>query len=216
MTNNNRNKAIALAAVFQAAALTDSLARRGYADPQAMKTLLDSILVFDTDHPESIYGSVKNLTLGLQTLESCLGARQNDNNRPADQLSYALGLIHIEGQLAKEPQLLTLLRQRLEQSKSQLPHFNNDISSQAMFNNLAGIYVDTLGTLHFRLQVKGSEQNLQKTGVPEQIRACLLAGVRAAWLWKRLGGRRWHLLFTRGNVLEELRLLIKEAQGKSW
>ena len=214
MNPSKRDKTLALAALFQVAALTDSLARRGYAEPAAMKTLLDSILVFDTDQPERIYGSVKNLTLGLQTLEACLGVSANGHSASAHQLTYALGLLHLEGQLAKRLDLLTTLRQRLEQSKNQLPHLNHEITSPAMCSNLASVYVDTLGTMPFRLQIKGSEQHLQKTGVPEQVRACLLAGVRAAWLWKRLGGRRWHLLFTRGQILDELRLLIKEAQGK--
>ncbi|HNC86208.1 MAG TPA: DUF489 family protein, partial [Agitococcus sp.] len=69
-----------------------------------------------------------------------------------------------------------------------------------------------IGTLKFRLQIKGKEQKLQTLGVPEQIRAVLLAGIRAAWLWRRLGGRRWHLLFTRSSIMEELRVLIKEVR----
>lgn len=213
MTDVNRDKTLALAAIFQAAALAEGLARRGYAEPQALKALLASILVFDTDNPEQIYGPVQNLTLGLKTLEVCLGnSDHRGDSRASDNLGYALGLIHIEGQLGKSPALLNLLRQRLEQASAQLPHFDNELLSQGMFTNLAGIYVDTLGTLPFRLQIKGSEQRLQTPGVPEQIRACLLAGVRAAWLWKRLGGRRWHLLFTRSQVVGEIRKLIKEAQ----
>jgi high frequency lysogenization protein len=117
--------------------------------------------------------------------------------------------------LNKSPQLLTQLRQRLEQAQRQLPHFDNDINAQGMINNLAGAYVDTIGTLKFRIQVKGNEQRLKTAGMAEQIRATLLAGVRAAWLWQRLGGRRWHLLFTRSQILAELRLLIKEAQQRS-
>jgi CII-binding regulator of phage lambda lysogenization HflD len=37
-----------------------------------MKTLLESIIVFDTDNPEAIYGSPQHLILGLRTLEGCL------------------------------------------------------------------------------------------------------------------------------------------------
>lgn len=208
----NRQKTLALAAVFQAAALADSLAWRGQADTEAMKTLLDSILVFDTDNPDAIYGNAKALQLGLSTLESCLSHDSNDN-RQTEKLRYALGIIHIEGQLTKSPDLLSLLRRRLEQTQTQLIHFD-DIFAQGVINNLAGAYVDTVGTLKFRLQIKGNEQRLRTAGVPEQIRAVLLAGVRAAWLWQRLGGRRWHLLFTRGQTLIALRALIKEAQAQ--
>ncbi len=214
MNDINKQKTLALAAVFQAAAIADNLAWKGIADKDAIKTMLDSTLVFDTDNPEAIYGNAKALELGLKTLEACLVDAASDG-RQADKLRYALGLIHIEGQLNKSPQLLTQLRQRLEQAQRQLPHFDNDINAQGMINNLAGAYVDTVGTLKFRIQVKGNEQRLKTAGMAEQIRANLLAGVRAAWLWQRLGGRRWHLLFTRGQILAELRLLIKEAQQRS-
>ncbi len=207
----NRQKTLALAAVFQAAAIADNLAWRGQADSDAMKTLLESILVFDTDNPEAIYGNVKSLKLGLSTLESCL--TDGNGQRQTEHLRYALGLIHIEGQLNKSPELLSTLRRRLEQTQAQRSHFD-DVFAQGLINNFAGAYVDTIGTLKFRLQIKGNEQRLRTAGTPEQIRATLLAGVRAAWLWQRLGGRRWHLLFTRAQVLAELRALIKEAQTK--
>jgi high frequency lysogenization protein len=213
MNDINRQKTLALAAVFQAAAIADSLAWKGIADKEATKTLLESTLVFDTDNPEAIYGNVKALELGLKTLEACLVDASSDNHQ-ADKLRYALGMIHIEGQLNKSSAMLTLLRQRLEQAQRQLPHFDNDIMAQGLINNLAGAYVDTIGTLRFRIQIKGNEQRLKTAGMAEQIRANLLAGVRAAWLWQRLGGRRWHLLFTRGQILTELRLLIKEAQQR--
>jgi high frequency lysogenization protein len=214
MSNNiNRQKTLALAAIFQAAALADNLARRGTADIQAIKVLLESIIVFDTDNPEAIYGSPKQLMLGLRSLEGCLTIGGfNDNENYANQLQYALGIIQLESQLSKSDKLLNTLRSRLEQTQKQLPHFDNEISAQGMINNFAGAYVDTVGTLKFRLQIKGNQQKLQTAGIPEQVRAVLLAGIRAAWLWKRLGGRRWHLLLTRSQILEELRVLIKEVR----
>lgn len=214
MSNNiNRQKTLALAAIFQAAALADNLARRGTADIQAIKVLLESIIIFDTDNPEAIYGSPKQLMLGLRSLEGCLTIGGfNDNENYANQLQYALGIIQLESQLSKSDKLLNTLRSRLEQTQKQLPHFDNNISAQGMINNFAGAYVDTVGKLKFRLQIKGNQQKLQTAGIPEQVRAVLLAGIRAAWLWKRLDGRRWHLLLTRSQILEELRVLIKEVR----
>lgn len=214
MSNIHRQKVLALAAVFQAAALADHLARRGTADTTAIKTLLDSIIVFDTDNPEAIYGTHQQLLIGLKSLEACLSVNSlDDNNQHANQLQYALGMIQLENQLSKSNTLLETLRQRLEQVQKQLIVFDNDVTAQPVINNFAGIYIDTIGTLKFRLQIKGKEQKLQTLGVPEQIRAVLLAGIRAAWLWRRLGGRRWHLLFTRSSIMEELRVLIKEVRN---
>ena len=76
---------------------------------------------------------------------------------------------------------------------------------------LGAAYVDTLGTLDFRIQVRGNAQQLQAPGMAERVRAILLAGVRAAWLWQRLGGRRWHLIFMRGRILREIRDLAKSV-----
>ena len=214
MSNIHRQKVLALAAVFQAAALADNLARRGTADTTAIKTLLDSIIVFDTDNPEAIYGTPQQLLIGLKSLEARVSANSlDDNNQHANQLQYALGMIQLENQLSKSNTLLETLRQRLEQVQKQLIVFDNDVTAQPVINNFAGIYIDTIGTLKFRLQIKGKEQKLQTLGVPEQIRAVLLAGIRAAWLWRRLGGRRWHLLFTRSSIMEELRVLIKEVRN---
>ena len=213
MSNIHRQKVLALAAVFQAAALADNLARRGTADPHAIKALLESIIIFDTDNPEAIYGTPQQLLIGLKSLEGSLSVSSlDDNNQYANHLQYALGMIQLENQLSKSNKLLDTLRQRLEQVQKQLAVFDNDITAQPVINNFAGIYIDTIGTLKFRLQIKGKEQKLQTVGVPEQIRAVLLAGIRAAWLWRRLGGRRWHLLFTRSSILDELRLLIKEVR----
>ena len=187
MNDVNRQKTLALAAVFQAAAVAESLAWKGVADKDALKTLLDSTLVFDTDNPEAIYGNAKALELGIKTLEACLMDAGADS-RQTEKLSYALGMIHIEGQLSKSSSLLTLLRQRLEQAQRQLPHFDNDILAQGMVNNLAGAYVDTLGTLKFRIQVKGNEQRLKTVGMAEQIRASLLAGASPGRKSSGLGG----------------------------
>ncbi|HEX5361557.1 MAG TPA: DUF489 family protein, partial [Fluviicoccus sp.] len=86
------------------------------------------------------------------------------------------------------------------------------MTGTGMTHKLAGIYIDTLGTFPQRIQIRGSEQRLRTSGVPEQIRAVLLAGVQSAALWHRLGGRRWHLLFTRGRILKELRQIILDSR----
>jgi high frequency lysogenization protein len=55
--------------------------------------------------------------------------------------------------------------------------------------------------------MKRVPQVLQMEHVADRIRALLLAGVRLAWLWQQLGGRRWHLILRRRTVLVGLRAL---------
>lgn len=206
-----RAKTLALAGVFQAASLADSLAWRGHCDPVALDTSLESILILDTDDPVVVFGrETRGLRAGLAALEqACLPPLRNAHPRNGEILRYALALMHIERKLAHSPQLLGLLRRRLEMAAAQRHHFDS-LKEPGMLRNLGGIYADTLGTLDFRLQVKGDRKQLQAGGMPEQIRAVLLSGVRAAWLWRRLGGRRWHLMFTRSRVLGDIRRIIKE------
>ncbi|MDP2228415.1 MAG: high frequency lysogenization protein HflD [Moraxellaceae bacterium] len=212
--NVHRDKTLALAALFQSAVLADALAWRGHCDPVAQEALLNSVLVLDTDEVSAIYGNnLRGLQAGLQALEQTfLEPLRGGHPRQADVVRYALSLIQVERHLSKAPELLDTLRRRLEMASEQRKHFDS-IVSPAMLNNLGGIYVDTAGQLPFRIQVKGDPKHLKTTGTPEQVRAVLLAGVRAAWLWHRLGGRRWHLMFTRGQILGEIREIIRESQA---
>ena len=200
MSDLHRDKTLALAALFQAATLADALAWRGHCDPAALEASLNSVLVMDTDDVGVIYG---NNVRGLEPL-------RGGHPRQVDIMRYALGIIQVERQLAKSPDLLETLRQRLEMAAQQRKHFDS-LTAPAMLNNLGGIYVDTAGQLRFRIQVKGDQKHLQAAGMAEQVRAVLLSGIRAAWLWHRLGGRRWHLMITRGQILAEIRKIIAES-----
>ena len=68
-------------------------------------------------------------------------------------------------------------------------------------HSVSGIYQDTLSKLRFRIKVTGSAQHLQDSANADIIRALLLAGIRSAFLWRQLGGRRWKLLLNRRRLL---------------
>jgi high frequency lysogenization protein len=212
MSDLHRDKTLALAALFQAATLADALAWRGHCDPVALEASLHSILVMDTDDAGVIYGSnIRGLQSGLQSLEQTfLEPHRGGHPRQADIVRYALGIMQVERQLARSPELLATLRRRLEMAAEQQKHFES-LTAPTMINNLGGIYVDTAGQLRFRIQIRGDQKQLQTAGMAEQVRAALLSGIRAAWLWHRLGGRRWHLMFTRGQILGEIRKIIAEG-----
>lgn len=207
-----RARTLALAGIFQSASLADSLAWRGHCDPVALEASLGSILVTDTDDPVAIFGpDPRALRIGLAAVEQTFfQPLRHPHPRQADIVRYALGLMHLERKLARSPALLALLRQRLDMAAARRGHYPS-VTEPTLVRNLAGLYVDTLGTFGFRLTIKGDQRLLQTTTTPAQIRAVLLAGVRAAWLWQRLGGRRWHLVFTRARVLAEIRQIIRES-----
>ncbi|MGH8491860.1 MAG: high frequency lysogenization protein HflD [Moraxellaceae bacterium] len=211
--SKKREKILALAAILQAASLADSMAWRGHCDPISLECSLESLLVFDTDDTTAIYGKhkLRGLRVGITALEQALmPPMRHPHPRGPDILRYALAIIHLERKLARNPDMLKLARSRLERATQQRQHFEG-LKELGMLRNFAGIYVDTLGTLKFRIQVKGDKKLLQTSTTQEQVRAILLAGIRAAWLWHRLGGRRWHLMLTRGSTAREVREIIKES-----
>ena len=59
------------------------------------------------------------------------------------------------------------------------------------------------------LQVAGNANLLKTTDVQNQLRALLLAGLRAAVLWRQVGGRRLQLLFNRKRIGDTARYLLQ-------
>lgn len=210
MTQDARDKTLALAAVMQAAGLASELARSGRCDEAAERTLLDATLVLDRDDCDGIFGGEAALRPGLTWLEGCLHDPGQGMSRSAELVRLALAIVQVEGHLRQRPDIQQRLRERLQSVQRQrVLHPEQTLREQSL--QLGAAYVDTLGTLDFRIQVRGNAQQLQAPGMAERVRAILLAGVRAAWLWQRLGGRRWHLIFMRGRILREIRDLAKSV-----
>jgi high frequency lysogenization protein len=53
-----------------------------------------------------------------------------------------------------------------------------------------------------KIQVAGDPDILKRPDNQHRVRAILLAGVRAAVLWRQLGGKRRHILFSRQQILD--------------
>src|SRR5690606_33083867 len=112
-------------------------------------------------------------------------------------LRYTLQLIELARLLAAVPQVVEKLGRLLDDVDPADPEDGQ----------LSRIYQQTISTLGKRIQVTGDPQLLQQEQVADRIRALLLAGVRLAWLWRQLGGRRWHLIVRRRALLVGLRAL---------
>lgn len=208
MSSAERDKTLALAALFQAAKCANDLARTGSCDERAYKTLLDSVLVLDTDAASRIYHAPSQLSLGLRTLESCLSEQGKSVNQAGEVVRVVLAIMEVDKQLLSHGEVQQTLRQALEQGARQWA-LEPEMPLSQQQDILAQAYVSSLGTLRYRVQIRGNAEQLQSAGMAERIRAVLLAGVRAAWLWRRLGGRRWHLLFFRGRILTAIRELAR-------
>ena len=95
---------------------------------------------------------------------------------------------------------MAMMGQRLDQVKRQLHHFTVD--DEAVIANFASIYSDIISPLGTKINITGTPSHLQQKAVQQKIRALLLAGVRAAILWRQVGGKRRHLVFRRKELIQ--------------
>jgi high frequency lysogenization protein len=205
VSSREKEQTIALSAVFQAAELVSILAKTGQVDNASLRPLLESILMVNADSTEDIYGGQwdcsSNLALGRKISRQALGKERSSVN--PDTLRYALSLIHLENKLSKNPEMLTVIGQKITQIEQKKAHYDS-VLHENMLASISGLYQDTLSKLTFRIQVHGDSRFLQQPHVANQVRAILMAGIRAAMLWRQLGGKRWHLIFKRKALLNAL------------
>ncbi|MBJ7536679.1 high frequency lysogenization protein HflD [Marinomonas transparens] len=205
MSSREKEQTIALSAVFQAAELVAVLAKTGKVDNESLQPLIESILVLSAPSTEDIYGGQwdcqTKLALGRRISRQALGKDRNSVN--PDTLRYALSMIHLENKLSKAPQMLSAIGQKITQVEQKKDHYDS-VLHENMIASISGMYQDTLSKLPFRIQVHGDSRFLQQPYIANQVRSILMSGIRAAMLWRQLGGKRWHLIFKRKALLHAL------------
>ncbi|MGO2234255.1 lysogenization protein HflD [Marinomonas sp. UCMA 3892] len=205
MSSREKEQTIALSAIFQAAELVSILAKTGQVDNASLQPLLESLLMVNAASTEDIYGGQwdysTNLALGRKISRQALGKERSSVN--PDTLRYALSLIHLENKLSKTPEMLSTIGQKIAQIEQKKAHYES-VLHENMVASISGMYQDTLSKLSFRIQVHGDSRFLQQPQVANQVRAILMSGIRAAMLWRQLGGKRWHLIFKRKALLSAL------------
>lgn len=203
MTYSQEDKTIALAGIFQAAELVKDIAWHGKANQAAVEASIESLLQFDAPDVVSIYGNITGIIQGLRTLENQLGNKSD--NRNTDVTRYVITLIHLQRKLEKSDGMLDEISQRLEKIKSQLDYF--DLSHPNTLSKMADVYKSTISTLQPKIIVEGEQAYLSNNANADKIRVLLLAGIRAALLWRQTGGSRLQLLFSRNKYLKTARAL---------
>ncbi|WP_250658290.1 high frequency lysogenization protein HflD [Alkalimarinus coralli] len=208
MNHTIDEQVIALAGVFQAAALVHQIAQTSKYDKPALESSINSLFVTDPDTTLSVYGDLNGIVLGLNTLKQIL--QKDAGQKNVEVIRYALSLIHLEGKLRKKPEMLNIIGKRIDQAKGQAEHFS--ILHENVIHNLASLYIDTISTFNLRIQVTGKPDFLKVSHNAALIRATLLTGIRSAILWRQTGGRRWNLLLKRKAIEASVDRLTREQQ----
>jgi high frequency lysogenization protein len=197
---------VALAAVFESAVLVDKLARTGQISEADLACMLGSLLIRDPQNTLDVYGGDDlNLRDGYRVLVSSL--ERDPASLQREPLRYALALLALERQLSKRDDMLQVMGKRLDQIQQQVEHFGP--IHENVVASCGSLYQDTISTFRQRIQVQGDMRHLQQPSNASKIRALLLAGIRAARLWRQLGGHRWQLVLSRGKLLKELYPLLR-------
>ncbi|MDZ7781604.1 MAG: high frequency lysogenization protein HflD [Halioglobus sp.] len=203
--SNLEQQAIALAGVAQAARLVDQIARTGSYPPEFLEPSIHSLFEFEPRRIQDVFGGIAGVKLGLHNLITLLANKQSGEQ--GDLVRYVFGLLYLERKFATDPDMVAVVKSRLEHTSFRAEHFASHVNE--LCSSISGIYQDTLSHLTFRIKVTGNAEHLENEQNADIIRALLLAGIRSAFLWRQLGGRRWKLLWQRRKLLGAARNLSR-------
>ncbi|WP_336244780.1 high frequency lysogenization protein HflD [Shewanella sp. SG41-4] len=190
-------RTMAFAGILQAIGQVQYLARHGESDKEALAATLNTILVTEPESTAEIYQDKAILDNGYQLIQNQLG---DGSNKDVETTRYLVGVLALERKLARSPNGLGMLAERINQVHRQLAHFA--ITDEQVIANFASIYSDIISELGPKLQISGNPDCLKQPQVQNKIRALLLAAMRSAVLWRQLGGKRRHLVFARKAIFD--------------
>ena len=207
--NNFESRTLALAGVFRAASLANTLANEGKVSENDLRISVESIFETDPDNALQVYGSVNNLSVGFETMLNQL--EKDSKQRNIDIARYVVSMLFLERRLMKNPEMLETLSTGVDLAARQSEHFTT--THENVIANIADLYSRTISKLGPRIMVNGEQSYLETTSISNKIRAILLSGIRSAVLWQQLGGRRWHVIFNRGKYLKIAQSFLENVQN---
>ncbi|HKX57291.1 MAG TPA: high frequency lysogenization protein HflD [Xanthomonadales bacterium] len=204
MSDNRKDRTLALAGVLQATELVRQAAWHGTWSGYAASASLESLFRLEADTVDTIYGDRKRMRLGLETLISVLQGDQANN----DALRYAIALLQIERRFQGNRKLQEKIGQGLEEIEQSARAVAAESAEDYKAEKVAELYTATISQIQPRIVVNGRPQYLKVDRVVHWVRSLLLSGLRSAVLWDQLGGGRLELMFGRRKILDQAQELL--------
>ena len=206
-----KDQTITFAAICQVAYQVQQVSRTGQIADEEFNILLKSIIETTPVNTLAVYGGdLVHIKKGLELLIDHLGndndKRNSNKQKDPEFTRYIISLINLERRLAKQPKQLSVLGERINATERQLEHFS--LTSDTLIASFASIYSDIISPLGHKIQVTGEPSILKQSVNQYKIRALLLAGIRAAVLWRQVGGKRRHILFSRKKIVDTAKELL--------
>lgn len=202
----DRDRVLALAALFQAASCVQQIARRGTTESRDLEVLIYSLFQTDPPSVEAVYGQIAALASGARVLADQLGGGVRRN---LELTRYVIQLLQIEGKLSADRAMLEQISAGLAKARERLSEVQ--LHNPELLALLADIYSRTISRLQPRIIVQGEPHQLQSPVNVHRIRALLLAGLRAAVLWRQCGGHGWQVVLGRRRLLAQASALADHA-----
>ncbi|MCF7984257.1 MAG: high frequency lysogenization protein HflD [Thiohalocapsa sp.] len=200
MDHSDQDRIIALAGVHQAAHCVQRIANRGSVDIGQMEPCIHSLFQIDATDTPSVFGEPGAVATGArQVIAQITGEPERD----MELTRYVVTLLKHERTLHARADMMSEIGSRISaaaNARGDLPLLDPEVLS-----GLAGIYTDTISKLQPRIIVRGNPLFLKNPENQDRIRSLLLAGIRAAILWRQVGGTRWQVLLGRRRLLEAAR-----------
>lgn len=204
------DRTLALAGVYQGAALAQQIGREGLCDSQAMEASIYSLFQIDAADVPAVYGGLAGVRKGLELVHRQFAGGAG---RDLELTRHVIALLALERKLAGRPEMLERIAQGLALAGERLRHF--PMLHANILSQLAEIYSDTISRIPPRIIVRGEVLHLQNPDNQHKIRSLLLAGIRSAMLWHQLGGRRRQILFGRRRIHQSARALLERARAEN-
>ncbi len=204
-----KEQTLSFAAICLAAHQVQQISRGQSINEDAFSLLLNSLIEMSPSNTLAVYGGkLCNLKEALTLVVKHLGDSADNKRKDPDFTRYVISLINLERRLTKQPKKMKLLAEQLAGSERQLQHYT--IDSDTLIASFASIYSEIISPLGSRIQVSGEPSILKQIHNQHKIRALLLSGIRAAVLWRQVGGKRRTILFNRNKMVNTAKELLSE------
>lgn len=189
-----QSRALALAGLLQAVAQVRRAADTGEVDDATVRTAIASTLRIDADDAAAVFGGPASVEQGLRILHQQLAEGSKDEALGR----LALAVAKLERRFVADQAMAAKVQAGLQAAAPSAERLG--ASHPDVVAALASLYADTISQLRPRILVQGNPHYLQQANVVADIRALLLAALRAAVLWRQMGGSLWDFVFRRREL----------------
>lgn len=201
-----KDRTLALAGLLQAVEQVQRMANQGQAETRPLTACINSLFLFDAESTEEIFGGVRELEPGLRRLVAQL---EGGSGRDSGQTRIAMNVLHLERRFVRDHAAVESVRKSLENIGHQREQFG--ASHPSVLGQLGELYAERISPLGPRILIQGNPVYLGQPNVVADVRATLLAALRAAVLWRQLGGSYWDFLLSRRGMANAARELLEVA-----